>query len=303
MVGSTDAPVSPLLRPHTDWRDKVGEYTHLRHSTTLLVKDWRKQGPDTHLISVRWPSNNTTSSADPRLLAQTIRQCGLLVAHAEYGVPTSHHTLLHCLNITTEPGFHADEGAEFEVKLKVTRTEKRSATLSMVFHVRDRGCTVAIADTLFAWVSPAAYQRMRGRRLSVDWASWPVARPTAPHTVGRLHESDVLLASGGSRYRWQLRNDVSNILLFDHPVDHVPGLVLLEAAQQAGHAFMHPRPVEFTDISIEFTQYVEFDEPCWLEVEPLTTLLPDWSSLRITGRQNGREAFQARLKGRQPASG
>lgn len=302
MLGSTDASVSPLLRPHTGWTEKIGEYTHLRHSSTLLVRDWRKQGPDTHLISVRWPSNNTTSSVDPRLLAQTVRQCGLLVAHAAYGVPTDHHTLLHSLNITTEPGFRADDGAEFEVNLRVTRTEKRPSVLSMVFHIRNRGCTVAIAEAMFAWVSPAAYRRMRGGRLNVDWAGWPVPRPAAPHMVGRLHESDVLLASGGSRHRWQLRNDVSNILLFDHPVDHVPGLVLLEAAQQAAHALTYPNPMEFTDISIEFSQYVEFDEPCWLTVEPLTALIPDWSSLRITGRQNEREVFQARLKGLPPTS-
>ncbi|AWK08889.1 A-factor biosynthesis protein [Streptomyces spongiicola] len=302
MTGSTDASVSPLPRLHTGWREKIGEYTHLTHGATLLVGDWRKQGPDTHLISVRWPSNNTTGGADPRLLAQTVRQCGLLVAHAAYGVPTGHHTLLHSLNITTEPGFRAGEGASFEVRLTVTRAERRSSTLSMVLHIRSRDRTVAIADTVFAWVSPAAYRRMRGRRLHVDWAGWPVPDPAAPHLVGRLHHGDVLLADGGSRDRWRLRNDVSNILLFDHPVDHVPGLVLLEAAQQAAHALTYPDPVEFTDVSIEFARYVEFDEPCWLTVEPLTTLLPEWSSLRIAGRQGERDVFRARLKGLRPAS-
>ncbi|MDT9682267.1 ScbA/BarX family gamma-butyrolactone biosynthesis protein [Streptomyces sp. TRM76323] len=278
--------------------DRLGEYTHLRHSSAILIEDWHRRGPDSFGVLVRWPAGGAAGEYDPRLLAQTIRQSGLLVAHAEYGVPTGHQTLLNTLNITVWPGFRAREGAAFEVRVTVTREAGPSA-LGMEFEIRrPGGAPVCLANTRFGWVSPAAYRRVRGRHLAVDWGRWPLPEALPPRRVGRTRDNDVLLAAGGDGHRWQLRNDVSQTLLFDHPVDHVPGLVLLEAAQQAAYAATWPWPVDFTDVCVSYAQYVEFDEPCWIEAGPLTTLLPGRFAIEVRGHQGGRTAFEARMRGR-----
>ncbi|WP_259407788.1 ScbA/BarX family gamma-butyrolactone biosynthesis protein [Streptomyces akebiae] len=295
MVGAIGA-VQPALHGAVDMA-RLGEYTHLRHDSAIVVRDWRRTGPDTFTVAARWPGYRGPGRYDPRLLAQTIRQSGLLVAHAEYGVPTGHQTLLSNLRITAEAGFQAREASDFEVDIAVTRSGRRSASLGMEFRIRRDGATVCLADTEFGWVSPAAYRRVRGPHLTVAWGEWPVPEPIDSHLVGRADDSDVLLAAGPADHQWQLRNDVSHTLLFDHPVDHVPGLVLLEAAHQAAHAAAGPTPVELTDISIGYERYVEFDEPCWIEARRLPTLLPDWCAVVVTGRQGGEVAFQARLRG------
>ncbi|WP_330349516.1 AfsA-related hotdog domain-containing protein [Streptomyces sp. NBC_00582] len=358
---------------------KLGEYTHLRHTPAILVRDWRRQGPDTFTVTVRWPEYQGPGAYDPRLLTQTIRQSGLLVAHAAYGVPTGHQTLLSRLTITAEPGLRARTASEFEVDIAVTRTGGRSASLAMEFRIRRGGATVCLADTEFGWVSPAAYRRVRGSHLTVDWGRWPLPAPVAPVLVGRAEDRDVLLSPAGReetgaapasagtedtgvlptaagakdtgaltaadakdtavvaavgvedtgvltavgtedtgvltaanakvtgvvaaagtaehQHRWRLRNDVSHTLLFDHPVDHVPGLVLLEAAHQAAQAVASPTPLDVTHIAIGYERYVEFDEPCWIQARPLPTLVPHWFAVAVTGHQGGQLAFQARLRG------
>ncbi|AYN38676.1 A-factor biosynthesis protein [Streptomyces dangxiongensis] len=280
----------------------MGEYTHLRHRSAILVRGWRQERPDAFTVIARWPGHSGPGRYDPRLLAQTVRQSGLLVAHAAYGVPTGHQTLLSNLNITTEPDFQAFDASEFEVDITVTRSARRSASLGMEFRIRRDRATVCLADTEFGWVSPAAYRRMRGRHLTVDWGEWPLPEPIGRHLAGRADDNDVLLAAGSADHQWRLRNDVSNTLLFDHPVDHVPGLVLLEAAHQAARAAAGPTPLELTDIAIGYERYVEFDEPCWIDARQLPPLVPNRFAVAVTGRQGGEVAFQARLRGlRTPA--
>ncbi|MER6347024.1 ScbA/BarX family gamma-butyrolactone biosynthesis protein [Streptomyces sp. NPDC001595] len=277
---------------------RLGEYTHLRHDESVLVQDWHQESTHTFTVRVQWPARSGAHPYDPRLLTQTIRQSGLLVAHAAYDVPTRHQTLLNTLNITVEPGFEARAGADLQVDVAVTRTGGRSAGLAMEFRIRRGEETVCLADTEFGWVSPGAYRRLRGRTFhDSDWGSWPLPRPVAPYLVGRREDNDVLLAPDGTSNRWQLRCDISNILLFDHPVDHVPGLVLLEAAEQAARAASGARPVEITDLSISYQRYVEFDEPCLIQAQPLPTLLPGWLAFEITGFQRDEPAFRARLRG------
>jgi hypothetical protein len=203
---------------------------------------------------------------------------------------------LNHLHITAEPGFRSRDGSVFQVDVAVTRTAGRSASLAMEFRIRRGDTTVCLADAEFGWVSPAAYRRLRGRHLTIGWGDWPLPRPADPQLVGRAEENDVLLAAGGDGLRWQLRNDVTNTLLFDHPVDHVPGLVLIDAAQQAAHAAASPTRIELTDIAITYERYVELDEPCWIESHSLPALLPLWFTVVVVGRQRGQVAFRARLR-------
>lgn len=302
-TAAAPAPTSPAGQATLDESDlpfvaKLGAYTHLRHRDAILVRSRRGHGADEFTLTVHWPATGGPGPYDPRLLAQTVRQTGLAVAHAEYGVPTTHQTLLRALDITVEPGLRAVEGSEFEVDVTVARTAGRSRkSLAMRFAIRQGGVLVGRADTQFDWVSPVAYQRVRGQYLTVDWGRWPLPRPIAAHLVDRDDDIDVLLAAGDGDHQWQLRNDVSNTLLFDHPVDHVPGLVLLEAAWQAAQAYAAPATFELTDIAMTYERYAEFDEPCWIEAQPLPASAPGRITVEVTGHQGGRQAFGARLSG------
>ncbi|MEK8143999.1 AfsA-related hotdog domain-containing protein [Streptomyces sp. M10(2022)] len=158
---------------------------------------------------------------------------------------------------------------------------------------------VARADSEFGWISPAAYRRLRGEHLCAEWDQWPLPEPVTPRSVGRSAATDVVLAPvpGGQPHHWQLRNDTDNVLLYDHPVDHVPGLVLMEAAHQAAHATLWPEPFEPTAVTSGFERYVEFDRPCWIRAQSLPAPGAGLFAVLVTGTQDGRTVFRSELSG------
>ncbi|MCZ0971672.1 AfsA-related hotdog domain-containing protein [Streptomyces albulus] len=52
-------------------------------------------------------------------------------------------------------------------------------------------------------------------------------------------------------------------VLFDHPVDHVPGMLMVEAARQAARA-VAPHWSLPVALDCSFARYAELDAPCWV---------------------------------------
>ncbi|MGW0789769.1 ScbA/BarX family gamma-butyrolactone biosynthesis protein [Streptomyces sp. NPDC002911] len=293
-------PYPPLSA--AEGRDGVRkEYVHLGRSDMVLLTSWQRREDGEFSLSARWPAPTAGLPYDPRVLTQTVRQSGLVIAHAAYGAPLSDHTLLHYFDFTVAPGFEvAPEGpcdlaVEVTVKEAKERARKVSA-LDMEFRILLGGSMAARANSEFGWISPRVYRRLRGEHFAVDWNAWPLPDPVDARTVGRAAPSDVVLAAGHRPRHWQLRNDVDNTVLYDHPVDHVPGLVLMEAADQAARAALHPARFEATTVTSAFERYAEFDRPCWIEA----AILPAGSgetSVLVTATQDGEPVFRSRLTG------
>ncbi|MFE9722243.1 ScbA/BarX family gamma-butyrolactone biosynthesis protein [Streptomyces sp. NPDC005794] len=298
----SDIPAAPLPPQAAEVRGGVPkEYVHLGRSDMVFLTAWRSLGEGEYSLSARWPAPAAGLAYDPRVLTQTIRQSGLVIAHAAYGVPLADQTLLHYFDFTVAPGFRvpAQAPCDLAVEVSVTNPKKRGravSSLGMDVRVLQGGSLVARADSEFGWISPRAYRRLRGEHLTTDWNSWPLPPPVDARVVGRAAPSDVVLAAGDRPRRWQLRNDVTNTVLYDHPVDHVPGLVLMEAADQAARAALHPARFEATTVTSAFARYAEFDRPCWVEAEILTAALGETSVL-VTATQDGETVFRGRLTG------
>ncbi|MFJ8861123.1 ScbA/BarX family gamma-butyrolactone biosynthesis protein [Streptomyces sp. NPDC102451] len=298
-----DIPVVPRP-PQTAAEDRDGvpkEYVHLGRADMVFLTAWRSLEDGEFSLSARWPAPAEDLPYDPRVLTQTIRQSGLVIAHAAYGVPLSDQTLLHYFDFTVAAGFTVPPGrpCDLAVEVSVTEPKKRGRTVSslgMDVRVLQGDSLVARADSEFGWISPRAYLRLRGEHLAVDWNAWPLPAPDDPRTVRRPAPSDVVLAPGERPLHWQLRNDVENVVLYDHPVDHVPGLVLMEAAHQAANAALYPASFEPTTVTSSFEQYTEFDRPCWIEAEVLPAG-PGETSVLVTATQDGKTVFRGRLSG------
>ncbi|MBN3932083.1 A-factor biosynthesis protein [Streptomyces verrucosisporus] len=277
----------------------------MEHGDSVLVTDWERTGPHDFSLRIDWPAVQEDLAYDPRVLAQTIRQSGLIVAHAEYDVPRTHHTVLSALTITIDPDFRVPRGRPSSLEVRTTVREalkgrRTTGSLLMDFRILRDDVEVVRSKADFSCVSPAAYRRLRGPRHTVDWGGWPVPPPVAPELVGRHSSTDVALAHGDRPHRWILRNNTDNHLLFDHPVDHVPGLALLEAADQAVHAFLAPEGLTVTGIDAAYERYVEFARPCWIEAESLPSPGPGRKAVRIVGRQDGKPAVRIVFTGPGP---
>ncbi|MFD7446124.1 ScbA/BarX family gamma-butyrolactone biosynthesis protein [Streptomyces sp. NPDC059909] len=271
------------------------EYVHLHREEAVLLTGWASLGSDTYAVTARWPGAPDGAHYDPMLITQTIRQSCLVVAHAERGVPMASQTLMERMDFSVAEGYRVPRKtpADLFVKLICKSTGQRSMRIELTAVHDDHTVLEAVVD--FSWISPAVYRRLRGEHLTVAWGEAPVPAPVPASTVGRAEASAVVLAPADRPGRWQLRMDVTHTGLYDHPVDHVPGLALIEAAYQAAHAatgFEGALPV---CTASSFERYVEFDAACWIDAEVVREAAEGVTRVEVRGVQNDRTAFRTTL--------
>ncbi|WP_280723440.1 ScbA/BarX family gamma-butyrolactone biosynthesis protein [Kitasatospora sp. MAA4] len=281
------------------------ELVHLRVEDSVLITGWTRHDDTRCSLTAVWPADASPGRdgrPDSLLIPQTIRQSGLALAHAEFGAPLTHQTLLEQFDYTVDPHYRltAGEPAAVEVEAVCTEAGRRGHTLTglrIEMTIRQGGQVVARSDSRFSWISPAVFRRLRGDYAVITgWGEWPLPGPVLPRVAGRTAAQEIVLSPTGRAHRWQLRCDAGNPALFDHPVDHVPGLVLIEAAHQAANARTSGM---FTPASVTtaFSRYVEFDAPCWIEATVLPTEQPGIVSVEVSGHQQGEVAFRSTLTG------
>ncbi|MEU4212145.1 ScbA/BarX family gamma-butyrolactone biosynthesis protein [Streptomyces sp. NPDC026206] len=299
-----EAPVLPSI-PALDLEGRVPkELVHFRDQESVLVTGWVRRSPTEFTLAVEWPGSTSGTRPDPVLAAQTVRQCGLAISHAEFGVPLDHQSLLRDLNYSIDPTVpKAGNGPlRLTVDLRCSPVKKGRGDCAlgaetMDFTVRQGRHTVIRAHSRSSWISPGVYSRLRGEYVSPAWGEWEVPPPVPAASVGCLSASEVVLAAGDRPGSWLLRNDVENKAMFDHPVDHVPGLALLAAAGQAAQAAVSPGILVPTGVTTSYSRYVEFDAPCRLEALVLPTDAPGHTAVEVIGVQNGEAAFRIGLRG------
>ncbi|MER6210849.1 ScbA/BarX family gamma-butyrolactone biosynthesis protein [Streptomyces sp. NPDC001642] len=280
------------------------EFVHRASVAEVLLTDWQRTGEDRFTVSAQWPRGHSFFTPiagyhDPLIAAETIRQSGLLLAHTEYGVPLDHSFVMHDLSIALDPAHLRVGAAPAALTIDVTcsditRRRGRAASLRYTSTLRRDGHVLARADASCTCTPPAVYQRLRGNRTHTT----PLAltAPTAPQTVGRTSPTDVVLTPTPHPHTWQLRTDTRHPVLFDHPVDHIPGMVLLEAARQATTAHLGHPTLPLT-LTTTFTNYAELDTPCHLQTH--TTPTPGHpaghQTTHITCHQNNHPVFHSTI--------
>ncbi len=279
-------------------------YTHKANPAEVLLTGWCRTAPDTFTVRARWPRSHDFYAIrhglhDPLLLSETVRQTLPLLSHAAYQVPLGHQLLWERFQWDLEPGALRSEGRPAEVELRITCTDVRyrrqsAAAVVLTAEAWREGCRLGGARTHFTIQNRAVYARLRGAYADIGLANaraLPVPSPAPASVVARERAEDVVLSPAGGDNRWQLRADTSHPILFDHPVDHVPGMLLLEAARQAAHATAASRPTVVTGMETTFIRYAELDAPCWIDARPLSGGAAGPRRVLVTARQNDEEIF------------
>ncbi|MFD4398965.1 ScbA/BarX family gamma-butyrolactone biosynthesis protein [Kitasatospora sp. NPDC058397] len=284
---------------------------HLVHRTSVsevFLTGWQATGPYDFLLGAQWPRLHAFYRLpgdrfhDPVLMAETIRQAGLLVGHAGFGVPRGHHFVMEDLSYALGPdglrGLAVTTGpASLMLAVGCEDVRMRHGRLvSLRVHIdisRD-GHPIGHGSGQLRVVSPASYARLRGPERRAAALPRPPA-PTAPELVGRAQPTDVVLSPTLRPDTWLLRTDAGHPVLFDHELDHVPGMLVLEAARQAAQRLRHPEPVVPVELVTSFDRYIELDRPCL--VQAVHEQAPDGRRLpvRVLLVQDGRTAADCRL--------
>ncbi|MEU0405465.1 ScbA/BarX family gamma-butyrolactone biosynthesis protein [Streptomyces sp. NPDC006197] len=286
-------------------RHVPGEFVHRSDPEDIIPTGWTRLTENRFSVAARWPAAHPFFSPvagdrhDPVLVAETIRQTTMLLAHAEFGVPVEDQFVMWGLNYTVDAGTLAVDGLSPDISVDVVcsnldscRSRLRNIRTTMVL-TRD-GRHLATGTGVGRCTSALAYRRIRGERMAALGRPVPLIPGVAPCLVGREHAKDVVLAPGTRPGQWRLRINTGHTTLFRRPNDHIPGMVLLEAARQAatitmGGAFLP------TTMDAGFSRYAELDSPCWIEAETVPTADPSVAAVRIEGRQDGRSVFLCTL--------
>ncbi|MFI6093669.1 ScbA/BarX family gamma-butyrolactone biosynthesis protein [Streptomyces sp. NPDC051218] len=291
------------------------ELVHRAAVAEVLLTGWERHDESRFTVTAQWPRGHSFftpingSHYDPLMATETIRQVGSLLAHAEFQVPLGHQFLMRDLEVAVDPQYLALEGVPASLELEVTYTEvkqRRNTHTAARYEavIRRDGHIVATGGAAYTCVGPEIYQRLRGSKLSSDRPLLRLTAPVSPQSVGRMSPMDVALSPLGEGNRWQLRVDTRHPILFDHPVDHVPGMVLIEAARQATTAVLAPASpgtVTFlpTRIASTFQRYAELDSPCVIEAHQVPTGPGSGDDLvLVTGTQNDEPLFSTTVAAR-----
>lgn len=219
------------------------ELVHRAALSEVLLTDSVRVDDDEFVVGAQWPRAHSfygpdiDGRHDPMLVAETLRQAGLLLGHRYYNVPSGHQFIMRHLGFMVDGDLHVGTApTELSATLSCSRMRRsaggqlRSTELAMRLW---RGTDpVAQAWATMACVSPELWDRLQGTAPPTDAPTG--GRRLDAVTVGRAQPADVLLwAVPGAGDSFALRCDPAHPVLFDHPLDHVPGMAQLEAFRQA----------------------------------------------------------------------
>jgi hypothetical protein len=272
------------------------QLVHRAAVAETLLTGWRRTAADRFSVTAQWPRTHglhvsaDRSAYDPLLVVETVRQSGMLIAHTEYQVPLDHHFVLQEFEVRTLPQHLAVGAVPAELTVDVVFVDvqyrgRRPVGARYTAEVLRDGDRVATTRVAFTCTSEPVYRRLRGGRTAATAVPLPLPPPLPAVIVGRALPADVVLAPSGRPDLWRLRVDTAHPVFFDHPLDHVPGTLLLEAARQAVRARTAGTrsPASFR---IAFHRYAELDEPAWIAAAD-----GDGADVQVVGTQGESTVF------------
>lgn len=280
----------------------------------VFLTDSAFLGEDAFVLATQLPrvhsyySDHTSSPAayDPLLLMECCRQGAVYLAHRYWDVSTDNKFILNESEIRiTDPaaliiGAHPGHAI---LRAKISDRKHREETLvgfSLHVTVSVDGREAAEVDIAIQWMPSAAWDKLRDRgRAALALPQAPAPQPSrrlAPASVARLSERNVLLgdvAVTGMDVTAGVVVDQAHPGLFDHPLDHVPGMLLFEALRQtaivSAHELLGLSPSRLSAVACQgqFIRFAEFELPtvCRAELAAPSSLSAGLASVEITASQ------------------
>jgi 2-oxo-3-(phosphooxy)propyl 3-oxoalkanoate synthase len=227
-------------------------------------------GPDSHY--------------DLLLVLETLRQSGILTAHRYRDVPSGDSFVFQSFDLRVEDlaaARMAARPAQVVVELGSAEEDERPGVMRSLLSrssVAIDGRPYATGSGLMLFLPRPAYDELRsyGRRQRLRSAppaevSTAATEPMNPARVGRRNPRNVVVGAprpaGAAAWRTTLVVDRSHPSFFDHELDHVPAMLLLEAFRQTALAAvaerhgLDPWAARLTRCAAEFTGFAELELP------------------------------------------
>lgn len=216
---------------------------------------------------------------DPMLLVETVRQTGLALSHFGFGVPFDFKSVMHDVGFQTLPdteprALHAATNVTIQVQCEnVVMRGDQLRSMTVVLAMSADGIHFATGSGSLSWLSERTFQALRSRNGGPPpTVAAMSAEPTVPIASPCRAAADSLLVAGDSLpNRRRVQIPLSHPVYFDHPLDHVPGMLLLDAAWQATAA-MHPSgPLRLVECWMTCPAFTELFGEAWVFLQPVAT--------------------------------
>lgn len=254
-----------------------------RHAVSeVLLTDLRRAGSSEFQVGAQWPARhhyfaNLEDELDPLLVAETLRQATIAVAHHFFDVSYQRRFVMERLTLDLpigSPFGRRSCPAEPETTLRryrnitlvvnvealrYQRTELRASKTTVTFWCE--GNYLGTGTGHLKIVPSLLYDRFRSEAGAVA-SDTHYASNGAPHGRCGL---ELEPAETGQEAAWWIYFDARHPVFFDHPVDHLPGMLIIEACRQAIgklETYAIPRS-ERGSILVEavFHGFLELNEP------------------------------------------
>ncbi|MFF3912102.1 ScbA/BarX family gamma-butyrolactone biosynthesis protein [Streptomyces sp. NPDC001852] len=296
------------------------ELVHRAAVAEVFLTDAERHSEDELLLAAQLPRRHAfyhdtlgpRTHHDPLLLLEACRQGIFVVAHRYLDVPTGWKFLLRAVEfkVLDHAALTCDDRPTEAVI--TTRIEHRFRSRATVTGLRLR-CTVTIgtgeallARITYCWMPHGDWTRLRaGQRGALGLSDVPVALPGAgvdPALVGRRDPANTVISpprtTGDGTRTARLIVDTAHPTLYDHWVDHVPGMLELEAFRQlaltaavSAGAVRTPTALP-VGLAARFRCFAEMDLPLRCRTAPV---LPG-ADIECTLHQPGAVAAEARIR-------
>jgi hypothetical protein len=262
-------------------RTVAREMVHRSSVAEVLLTDVRPDRSGGFEAAACWPRSHPTFPRDgsdlhsPLLVVETLRQLGIYLPLRYFGVAPTAHLLIGDLHFALmadhEPRARYG-GTEVTCAVEVGRVRRDDdgAVIGMRLEVayRAAGRTFARAGGGARFLGPADYAAVRARQ-----GAGGGPRPTdtgdrpEPASVAVAGRGDVLIIRRSGALAVEPA-DWRHPFFFDHASDHVPGMVLLEAARQAAAEASDGALLRPTAGRLVATRFTEFAPAARIESVP-----------------------------------
>lgn len=217
---------------------------------------------------------------DPLLLLEAFRQTSILIAHRHVDAPLDNKFVFNvgdlsldsveALETGSRPAHGAIDALITQEKLRGGDVVGISLRMTMIID----GKQAATMDMTIQWMPPAAWEKLRARGRGALELTPPrphqLVRRLDPREVARANPMNVVISHylvGGDSVASSILVDQDHPALFDHPLDHVPGALIIESMRQTAVVAAHeiyglsPHRLILSRCTVEFDRFGELELP------------------------------------------
>ncbi|WP_415976482.1 AfsA-related hotdog domain-containing protein [Rhodococcus sp. 077-4] len=254
---------------------------HRRSPGDVLLTDYETVD-GTHRAAVQFPTSHrmfapVRRTHDSLMVAEALRQAISLFCHVNHGVPLDHvvfieHSRFEILDPLSVDDIDDSLVAE-SITTDVTFDDESMDSMKLSARLLNGTHLVASGTASIRTIGPEVYSQFRKSTMAdPHFRHLPAGTEViSPSTVGRLDPSDVVLARHASDGTIVVAPDPRNLAMFDHSVEYLPGVTMLEAARQAMRLATGMPELDFTSCEVSFMGFAEWANPCTVTVDPNST--------------------------------